>query len=218
MSCAPCGVVVVELQDCVVEALHVGLTGGVREPDATFGGNPERHCETDMDDDFASLDDEFAAEVRTFGWSMASIDHKPLFQYTIGLMETCRHPEFIVFGLEPEHGHALFSGLMREIRAGRSFADPGVHGIRFGDEVRRVGFRRVHPTQHAPHLGFAMGFLTGIGRIGELEAVQVFWPDVEGRFPFDVGCDLAVFELQPRLDVGLTPREVRTFRRRFGSF
>jgi hypothetical protein len=60
-----------------------------------------------------------------------------------------------------------------------------------------------------------MGFMTNIGRIGQLDAMQAFWPDSAGKFPFEVGCDLAVYELQPRLDIGLTPREERRFRRRF---
>jgi hypothetical protein len=60
-----------------------------------------------------------------------------------------------------------------------------------------------------------MGFMTNIGRIGELEAVQAFWPDGAGKFPFDVGCDLAVYALQPRLDIGLSPREVRPFQRQW---
>jgi hypothetical protein len=130
-------------------------------------------------------------------------------------METLHHPEFIIFGLESENGHALFSGLIRDIRAGCSFAKPSVHTINLGGSDHRVGFRRVHPTQHPLYLGFAMGFLTNIGRIGELEAMQAFWPDEAGKFPFEVGCDLAVHELQPRLDTGLTPREVRRFERQF---
>jgi hypothetical protein len=162
------------------------------------------------------MDEDFAEDVRAYGWSMASInDHKPPFQYTIGLMETLHHPEFVIFGLESDNGHALFSGLICEIRAGRSFAEAGVHTVSLGGDEHRVGFRRVHPTQHPPYLGFAMGFLTNIGRIGELEAVQAFWPDEAGKFPFEVGCDLAVCELQPRLDIGLTPREVRRFQRQF---
>jgi hypothetical protein len=43
--------------------------------------------------------------------------------------------------------------------------------------------------------------------------MQAFWPDRAGKFPFEVGCDLAVYELQPRLDIGLSPREVRRFER-----
>jgi hypothetical protein len=58
-----------------------------------------------------------------------------------------------------------------------------------------------------------MGFVRNIGRIGELEAMQVLWPDSKGRFPFEVGCDLGVYQLQPRLDLALMPSEVRQFER-----
>src|SRR5262245_35502840 len=114
------------------------------------------------------MDEEFAEDVRAYGWSMASIsDHTPPFQYTIGLMETLHHPELIIFGLNSDNGHALFSGLVRDIRTGRSFAEPGVHTVNLGSDEHRVGFRRVHPTQHPLYLGFAMGFLTNISRIGD---------------------------------------------------
>ena len=162
------------------------------------------------------MDEQFAEDVRAYGWSMASVsDHKPPFQYTIGLMETLHHPEFILFGMDSGNSHALFSGLVRDIRAGHSVAEPGVYTVNLGGDKHRIGFRRVHPTQHELYLGFAMGFLTNIGRIGELEAVQAFWPDSTGKFPFEVGCDRGVYELQPRLDIGLTPREIRRFRRQF---
>jgi hypothetical protein len=42
-----------------------------------------------------------------------------------------------------------------------------------------------------------------------------FWPNRQGKFPFDVGCDLAVYQLQPRLDIGLSPREVRRWERQW---
>lgn len=162
------------------------------------------------------MDEDFAEDVRAHGWSMASIDdHEPPFMYTVGLMGSLRHPEFIAFGLDSNNGYALFSGLVRDIRAGRSYTEPGVYTINIGGDEHRVGTRRVHPTQHPLYLGFAMGYMTNIDRIGGLEAVQVFWPDRAGRFPFEVGCELEVYQLQPRLDIGLTPREVREFERRW---
>jgi hypothetical protein len=162
------------------------------------------------------LDEVFAEDVQAHGWSLASIsDHSPPIQYTVGLMHTFRHPEVIAFGPEADNGHALFSQLVRHIRAGGSFAEPGVYTVRLGGDEYRVGFRRVHPTQYELYLGFAMGFLRGVGRIGELEAVQAFWPDAGGKFPFEVGCDLGVYQLQPRLDIGLSPREVRQWQRQW---
>ena len=162
------------------------------------------------------MEEEIAEVVRQHGWYAASIsDHQPPFLYTIGLMQTLQHPEFIMFGLAANNLHALFSQLVRDIRAGRTFSNPGKYSISVGANEHRVGFRRVDPTQHGLYLGFAMGYCRYIGRIGELEAMQAFWPDVTGKFPFEVGCDLAVYRLQPRLDLGLTPRELRKGRRQW---
>jgi Domain of unknown function (DUF4262) len=161
------------------------------------------------------MDEEIAEVIREHGWFAASIsDHEPPFLYTIGLMQTMNHPELIVFGLGPGDAHALFSGMIRAIRADGSFAQPGIYTVSLAEDFQ-VGVRRVHRTQHPLYLGFAMGFLTNLGRIGELEAMQVFWPDSSGNFPFDVGCDLGVYGCQPRLDIGLTPSEVREFERQW---
>jgi Domain of unknown function (DUF4262) len=161
------------------------------------------------------MEDEIAEVVREHGWYAASIfDHDPPFLYSIGLMQTANHPELIVFGLEPDNAHALFSAMTRDIQAGRRFDQPGVFTIAIGEE-HRVGIRRVHPTQHPLYLGFAMGYCTYMGRIGELEAVQAFWPDSSGKFPFEVGCNFGVYQCQPRLDTSLTPSEIREFERRW---
>jgi len=71
-----------------------------------------------------------------------------------------------------------------------------------------VATRLVHPTQHEFYLGFAMGYCREHGRWGGLEAVQVFWPDKQGRFPFSPQCDESVWAAQPRLDQALGPSEL----------
>jgi hypothetical protein len=164
-----------------------------------------------------NVDDEIAEVVRQYGWYAANVsDCKPPFLYTIGLMQMYRHPEFIMFGLEASNAHALFSQLVRDLKAGQSYASPGIYTVTLAGHEHRVGFRQVHPTQHELYLGFAMGFMRNIGRLGELEAMQAFWPDRSGKFPFEIGCKQSVFELQPRLDLELTPREIRQFRQKWG--
>ena len=159
------------------------------------------------------MDDEIAEVVREHGWFAASIsDHDPSFLYSIGLTQTWNHPELILFSLGPNDAHALFSAMIRKIRAGRPFTQQGVYAVTLAED-HRVGIRRVHPSQHPLYLGFAMSYCRYLGRIGELEAVQVFWPDSGGRFPFEVGCDLGVYQCQPRLDIALTPSEIREFER-----
>lgn len=162
------------------------------------------------------MDEEIAEIVRQHGWFAAEInDADPPFAYTIGLIHTCNHPEFIVFGIDADNSYALYKGLFRDTKEGKSFAEPGIYTVELGGDQHRIGIRRVHRTQHPLYLGFAMGFLTNIGRIGELEALQVFWPDQDGKFPFEAGCDAAVAHLQPRLDISLTPREIREWERRW---
>ncbi len=120
------------------------------------------------------MDEEIANIVHQHGWYAANVsDAEPPFFYTIGLMQTYQHPEFITFGLEAENAYALFWGLINDIRNGASYAESSVRTIELGGEMHNVGFRRVHSTQHPLYLGFAMGFMTNIGRIGELEARKV---------------------------------------------
>ena len=153
------------------------------------------------------MEDEIAEVVRGHGWFAARVsDHDPPFFYSIGLVQTCGHPELIVFGLDPSDAHVLLSAIVREIRAGRSHAQPDVYTVAMAED-HRVGIRRAHPTQHQLYLGYAMGYSRYLGRIGELEAAQVFWPDSGARFLFDVGCDLGPYRCQPRLDIAV-PRAV----------
>jgi hypothetical protein len=161
------------------------------------------------------VEDEIAGVVREHGWFAASIsDHDPPFLYSIGLMQTYGHPELIVFGLDQSDAHVLLSGMVREIRAGCLYAQSGIYTVPLTED-HRVGVRRVHPTQHPLYLGFAMGYCTYLGRMGGLEACQVFWPDPGGKFPFEVGCDIEAYRCQPRLDIALTPSEIKEFERRW---
>jgi hypothetical protein len=156
-------------------------------------------------------DEEIAAVVSKNGWTSLSIyDASPRFRYSIGLMHTYDHPEFIIFGLEPRQSHAILAAIVRDIRGGGSFKTAGTHGGILIDDAL-IAVRPVHPSQHPLYFGYAMGFCRHIGRRGELQAVQVFWPDEAGRFPFDVGFDLDVYHCQSRLDFPLTPREIKEF-------
>jgi hypothetical protein len=162
------------------------------------------------------MEEEIEKVVREYGWYVVNIaDHSPPFLYTIGLMQTFEHPEFILYGLDSENAYALLSGLVGEIRNGRSFGEPGVQTVVLDNTEHRVGFRRVHNSRHPQYLGGAMGYCRYIGKIGMLEAMQVFWPDQAGRFPFDAGFDSRLSDLQPRIDIGPTEQELRRWERQW---
>jgi hypothetical protein len=66
---------------------------------------------------------------------------------------------------------------------------------------RRMHACEVDRWQHTEYLGYAMGYCRERGRIGELESLQVFWPDKAGHFPFEASCVEPIRALQPRLDL-----------------
>lgn len=159
------------------------------------------------------MDDLIAGDVERNGWSCLTIhDIEPPFAYTVGLMQTYKHPELILFG-RLEDDAAILADLVAAIRNGNRIDAPAAYELLDGFPVAT---RPVHETQHELYLGFAMGFLTRIGRLGELEAVQVFVPDIDGRYPFDPNCALPVYLSQPRLDLPLTRSELDEWRRQWG--
>jgi hypothetical protein len=163
------------------------------------------------------MESEIAEVIREHGWYVANVcDGEPPFLYTIGLMQTWDHPELILFGLDARNGHGILAAMVESIRTGRSYRESGSYSGVLQDEFK-IGIRPVHPTQHPLYLGFAMGYLRYIRRTGELEALQVFWPDEAGKFPYEIGCDIDVFQLQPRLDASLTPSEIEEFQRRWSD-
>ena len=156
-------------------------------------------------------DDDIAASVARHGWhaiSVAASEFSPPFVYCIGLCHSASHPDAIIFGLEQDVAYSILAKLASRVRAGEAFVTPGVHVGLAAD--RSVATRPVHDTQHPVYLGYAMGFYRHIGSPETLRAIQVFWPDDSGLFPFELGCDSRVAHLQPRLELPeLRPDERR---------
>ncbi len=146
-------------------------------------------------------------DVDKYGWSAIEIrDYAPPFVYTVGLMVSHGHPELIVFGL-PNEGYGVLAAMVHDIAEGRSFSSSGEFTGVLTEGL--VATRTVHETQHEFWLGYAMGFCRENGRIGGLQAMQVFWPDNSGRFPFDSECDHEIYTLQPRLDLPQSESEIK---------
>ena len=143
--------------------------------------------------------------VRKNGFLILTIaDHAPPFAYTIGLMFTHQHPELIIFGLQ-QAGPDILRGMVHRIGQGRRFDVLDEYDI---VATAKIAPRPVHRTQHEFYLGYAMGYCREQGRPGGLQAIQIFWPDKQGRFPFRPGCDEEVWQMQPRLDQPLGPIEL----------
>lgn len=135
-------------------------------------------------------------DVREHGWHVVNVLPErglPGWAYTIGLYQTYRQPEVILFGLRGETMHGLLNNVGEKVQAGHEYVDEET------DEELLTGylcsFRKVLPKWYEQTVGFGRGFYGG----SRFPLLQLFWPDRAGKFPWEPKCDDAIRNLQPRL-------------------
>ena len=117
----------------------------------------------------------------------------PPWAFTIGFGDSFDHHEVIAAGMQLAQLHALLNRIGDLLRAGNRFADgEQVHSILEGFAC---GFRAVDPRWHQAFAGNAAWH----HRDGELTLLQCFWPDPEGRLPWEDGFPDDLRPLQPLL-------------------
>jgi hypothetical protein len=157
--------------------------------------NPARPARTwpDPEDD---SDRKLLEDVRSFGWHLTGVaadEEGPAFVYSVGLYESFRHPELIVFGLPVDTLFQMINALGDEVQAGARF-DDGVESDGALEEYL-VTFRTVDRTHYREYLGCARWFYQG----NEFPALQCLWPDTKRRYPFDPEFEPNLRGLQPPL-------------------
>jgi Domain of unknown function (DUF4262) len=117
------------------------------------------------------------------GWMLQAVfpveaGDGPPFVYTAGLA-ALGHPELVVYGLPHDTGGVILNELGRRVRAGRRL----VHGERLDDVVEGFQVEVLAVADNQP-LGVARR-LYGPG----VRALQIVYPDAEGRWPWEDDCD-----------------------------
>jgi Domain of unknown function (DUF4262) len=139
-----------------------------------------------------------AAIMRARGWAVQTVHggaSAPPFAYTVGLTNFDRHPELVIVGVDHETAAAILDELSRRVQAGeRLTAGQRLEGL---DETE-YPMVLLAVTDPASHLVVARRLLGE-----ELTALQVVWPDPDGRFPWDAAHDPRFLVMQPLL--GPTP-------------
>ncbi|MEV7016160.1 DUF4262 domain-containing protein [Streptomyces sp. NPDC093991] len=134
--------------------------------------------------------------------------------YSIGLWHTLRSPEVCMFGLRVETMMPILNVAGGEIRNGRPLEAGQVR-----DDILTgcpVTVRPVHPSWYRDFFGAGIDYY----QAPPLPVAQLFWPDREGRFPWDGQAEEYCRASQPLLwipkgkpaDRGLVPAaaEVRS--------
>ncbi|MGW3551969.1 DUF4262 domain-containing protein [Streptomyces griseoincarnatus] len=128
-------------------------------------------------------DGHIAANVTDHGWHVMGVgagDEAPAdWAYSIGLWHTLRSPEVCIFGLRVETMMSVLNVAGREIRNGHPLeSDQRRDDILNGYSV---AVRPVHPSWYRSFFGAGIDFY----QAPPFPIMQLFWPDKEGRFPWD---------------------------------
>lgn len=122
-------------------------------------------------------------DIEEFGWSAMHIfgdqNNPIMFTYTVGLKETYNHPELIIYGIsDSELAHGLLRCAVDLIKDGTRFED----GVRYTDIMQDP--YPMEARDHPP--GRPLNWATKYyGE--EVGAIQLVWPDANGKFPEDEG-------------------------------
>jgi len=136
------------------------------------------------------------ADIEAYGWHVAMVPPErgtPGWALSVGLFERYAHPEILVFGPELPVLLKLVNRLGAHVGEGAHFAADSEHeGILEG---QFLAFRAIAPKWYGAFLGNAAWHY----RSEDFPAVQCFWPDAGGAFPWQPGSDPAWRDQQPQL-------------------
>ncbi|MCG7609465.1 MULTISPECIES: DUF4262 domain-containing protein [Mycobacterium] len=127
-------------------------------------------------------DSRISANVADHGWHVMGVggggETPADWAYSIGLWHTLRSPEVCLFGLRIETMMTIVNVAGQEARDDRPLESGQVR-----DDILdhySVGVREVHPSWYRDFFGAGIDF-----HQARFPVVQMFWPDRDGRFPWD---------------------------------
>ena len=135
------------------------------------------------------------------GWFVNQVfteGNAPDFAYTFGFYETFQHPEVIMFGLPLDTMLTILNEVGKLLGQGIRYAA----GDRTDDllDGYPCEFRHVDPSHYKETLTWTGWFYKG----APFPALQLFWPDRAGHFPWDSRCEEGIRSAQPDLGRALT--------------
>lgn len=133
------------------------------------------------------VDQKVLADIEKYGWSDISVfpvkaDDPVAFNYTVGFWGR-EHPEVVMLGLPHELMHGVLGVVYNQVKAGTRFNPDMFYSFVLSGykcafvEVVNVVEDTDYPLSMAVHLE------------GDIKAVQLVWPDQDGRFPWDKAWD-----------------------------
>jgi hypothetical protein len=145
--------------------------------------------------------------IKDIGWFIMSVfptqrGDGPSWSYSTGLFHRFHHPEIVVFGESNSLQQSMINAIGVRVRAGEAFRPgPAYADILGGGHY--VSFRAMHVAHYKEWLNLACWFYNRVNV--SFPVLQCFYPDMNGKFPWEPGCETWAVESQPLL---YKPKEV----------
>jgi hypothetical protein len=143
-------------------------------------------------------DAKFLEMIEEHGWAVTRVaprvgEEGECFAYSAGLFFRFGQPEIVMFGLSLETMHLVINSIGRQMKEGVKF----VPEQSFDDLLDKYPcqFKYVDKSHYREHLGWTSWFYES----HDYPVLQCFWPDRDGRFPWDEECRAGTRALQPFL-------------------
>ena len=143
-------------------------------------------------------DRKFLSQIEEHGWNVTKVFRKegetgPEWVFSAGLFHFYQHPEIVIFGLPLDTMHKIVNNIGDEVKKGKIF-EPGKE---YQEILARCGclFRTLNPRHPKAYLGGAIWFYEH----DPFPVLQCFWPDKEGKYPWEPGCAEFAISAQPLL-------------------
>ena len=154
-----------------------------------------------MSDPDRAVDRQVRLDIQARGYHVGIVPAVPGacgWAFSVGLPASADHPEVIAFGPDLDLVGGLVQRLCDMVRAGQDFSGRERHGgVLAGHDVAT---RPLAPKWTSIFLGNAAWYH---GR-EDFPALQCFWPDAGGHFPWEAAFDAAWRDEQPHLYESLT--------------
>jgi hypothetical protein len=145
-----------------------------------------------------AADQTFLSHIADHGWNVTKVFTNadkpgPDFAYSTGLFHSYEHPEILIFGLPLDTMHKVVNNISIEVKKGATFES----GVEYDEFFAGCGccFRTVGPRHYPDYLGWAIWFY----QRDPFPCLQCFWPDKQGKYPWEEGCAESVRSAQPIL-------------------
>lgn len=148
----------------------------------------------------SEYDQALLKNITQIGWHHVHVQAEgrtPAYAFSLGLYANYGQPEIIVFGLSPQVAQQLLNIAAAAVVGAKLKYEPykPYENIAHGT---RIAFIPVAKKYSSEYFGYGRWFYQSTQ--GDFPALQMVWPDRQGRLPWEEGYDPAFSEIQPLLD------------------